>query len=386
MRRLRIAIVTPGFVIHRDDPGMPAVVDLVERLAAIHDCHVVALRYPPPRPSYVVAGATVQAVGAGTAGALGRGAVLGRGVRAVLGIHRKKPVDLVHALWADEAGAAATIAARLLRRPVIVSVLGGELARLAEIRYGAALGLGGRWTVQIALRYADLVTAGSTSARDLLLEHRAEAGVVLLPLGVDVSLFRPADEPPPEHGKILFVGSLEPVKDPAAMLRVFGAVAVGRPLLRLDVAGDGSLRPDLERLSERIGIRDRVRFLGQLPRAQMPDLYRSASLLAVTSRHEGQSMAAVEAAAAGLPVVGTRVGILADLGTAALTVPVGDEAGLATALAAVLDDPHLAARMGAAARAEAMARFNLDRTAAGVLDRYRALVTRSTAGTTSRPS
>ena len=133
--------------------------------------------------------------------------------------------------------------------------------------------------------------------------------------------------------------------------------------------------PDLEASIAGTALAGRVRFAGQLPRDEMPALYRSATVLAVTSRHEGQSMVAVEAAASGLPVVGTRVGVLPDLGDGATTVPVGDEAGLADALAAVLDDPGRAARMAAAGRAIAVARFDLERTTADLLERYAGLVT-----------
>jgi len=377
MRRLRIAIVTPGFVIGREEQGLAAVVDLVERLATVHDCQVVALRHPSARPPYTVAGATVRTIGAGSsAGPIGRSAVLARGVRAVLRLHRRRPVDLVHALWADEAGAVATVSARLVRRPSMVSFLGGELARIPAIGYGAALGVGGRWTVATALRLGDVVTAGSGMLRDSVAERRPHGTVALLPLGVDVTVFRPADVPRPDPPTVLFVGSLEPVKDPATALRTFAAVARQRPDLHLTVVGDGGLRRSLEDLSAALDFAGRVAFLGGLPRAQMPEIYRSASLLLVTSRHEGQSMVAVEAAATGLPVVGTRVGILPDLGDAALTVGIGDSDGLGMAVARVLDDAGLAARMAAAARATAVARFDLDRTAAEVLSTYDALVTR----------
>jgi glycosyltransferase involved in cell wall biosynthesis len=377
MRRLRIAIVTPGFVADREEPGLAAVVDLVERLALVHDCQVVALRHPPARPPYTVAGATVRTIGAGSeAGPLGRSAVLARGVRAVLRLHRRRPIDLVHALWGDEAGAVAAVSARLVRRPSMVSFLGGELARIPDIGYGAALGVGGRLTVATALRLGDVVTAGSSTLRDSVRERGPRGTVALLPLGVDVTLFRPAEEPRPGPPTILFVGSLEPVKDPAAALRTFAAVARDRRDLRLTIVGDGGLRRSLEDVSAELGVVGRVAFLGQLPRVRMPEVYRSASLLLVTSRHEGQSMVAVEAAATGLPVVGTRVGILPDLGDAALTVRIGDEDGLAAAVARVLDDAELATRMGAAARATAVARFDLDRTAAEVLATYDDLVTR----------
>ena len=391
--RLHIAFVVPGFVLDRDDPGMPAVVDLVERVAAVHDCDVVALRYPPaPRP-YRVAGARVRSLGpARFGGVLGRAAVLSRGVRAVVAIDRRHRIDVIHGLWADEPGAVAAIAGRLLRRPVVVSVMGGELARLPDIGYGAALGRGGRWTTAIALRDADLVTAGSRQAvASVARRGLAAPRLLLAPLGVDVATFHPEGGTPtgsratdaakmadavPETPKttVLFVGSLEPVKDPASALGVFANLAADRPRLRLEIVGDGRLRDGLTGLAEALGIRDRVRFLGQLPRSEMPGRYRGASILLVTSRHEGQSMVAVEAAACGTPVVGTRVGILPDLGSAAITVRVGDEGGLARAAARVIDDPALAATMGAAGRAAAVARYALDRTVRDAMENYAAVV------------
>lgn len=388
-RRLRVAIVTPGFVAERDEPGMPAIVDLVERIAAGHDCEVIALRHPAARPAYRAAGARVAALGAGAAaGPWGRASVLAGGVQAVLRRHRRRPFDLIHALWADEPGAVATIAGRVIRRPVVVSVLGGELARIPDIGYGAALGRGGRWTVGVSFRGADLVTAGSSTSLAAIVTLRPAKPVALLPLGVDTTAFRPADAAavsPPSPGDgarqtILFVGSLEPVKDPAAMLRIFDRLAADRPRLELELIGDGRLRAGLEASIAGTATAGRVRFAGQLSRAVMPAHYRSATVLAVTSRHEGQSMVAVEAAASGLPVVGTRVGVLPDLVGGATTVPVGDEAALAAALATVLDDPVRAARMAADGRAVAVDRFDLERTTMDLVEHYADLVTRHRGG------
>jgi len=380
MRRLRVAIVIPGFVEARDDPGLPAVVDLVERVAAAHDTHVVALRHPPGRPGYRVAGATVDALGGGrAAGPWGRGWILARGIAHVLRIHRRRPLDLVHGLWADEAGAVSGLAARLIGRPAIVSVMGGELVRMEDIGYGAGLGRGGRWTAAFALRGAAIVTAGSSAVQGQALARRPGADVRLLPLGVDTKLFRPGGTPPNAAARILFVGSLEPVKDPALLIRAFaGLVAgplAGRPDVSLEIVGEGSLRRQLELLAAQLGITERVTFQGQLARTLLPEAYRSASVLAVPSRHEAQSMVAIEAAACGIPVVGTRVGALPDLGEGALTVPVGDEANLSRALATVLDDPARASSMGAAGRAVAVERYDLDRTSRAMLGVYEGLVT-----------
>src|SRR5207344_2664333 len=85
--RLRIVMVVPGFPIERDEPGLTAIVDLVERIGRVHDCRVVALRHPPARPAHTVAGVRVTALGAGAlGGARGRAAVLARGVRAVMSL------------------------------------------------------------------------------------------------------------------------------------------------------------------------------------------------------------------------------------------------------------------------------------------------------------
>jgi len=377
MRRLRVAIVIPGFPQGREEPGLAAVVDLVERLAAVHDVRVIALRHPPRSGMYELAGAHVRSLGLAHArGATGRGRVLGGGIAAVLGLHRRARLDLVHAMWADEPGMVAAVAARLIRRPSVVSVMGGELVGLRDIGYGTALGRGGRWATPVALRRASLVTAGSTYLRGQILAIRPGARVVLLPLGVDVDRFRPAHVMPGVQ-TVLFVGSLEPVKDPALMLRIFAAVAHERRDVALRMVGSGSLRAHLDEIAAELGIRDRVDFAGQLPRSAMPDAYRAASVLCVTSRHEAQSMAAVEAAASGVPIVGTRVGVLPDLGEGAIGVPVGDASGLSRALAQLLDDAAAASAMGQAGRRVATERYDIERTTASVLGHYADLAGRA---------
>jgi glycosyltransferase involved in cell wall biosynthesis len=308
--------------------------------------------------------------------------VLLRGVRAVTTLNRRRPIDVVHALWADEAGAIATTAARMIDRPSIVSIMGGELTALPDIGYGAALGRGGRWTVRAALRRADMITVGSTYLR-LQAEPHVGADEPRLhdqPLGVDLATFYPADTPPPSQ-TVLFAGSLEPVKDPELAVGAFAALAESHPDARLVVVGSGSLRGRLAALASDLGVSDRVDLVGRVSRDRMPEIYRAASVLLITSRHEAQSMVAVEAAASGVPVVGTDVGVLFDLGDGARIVPdvaranpIVSEHDLARELARILDDSAEAARMRIAAREIAAARYDLALTCAAVLDRYATLV------------
>ncbi len=378
MTGLRICLVVPGFPVDHKEPGLPAIVDLIERISSDHDVEIVALRHPTNRGAYELAGARIHPLGLGNKGGpRARGRILARGIRAVATLHRRRPVDLVHGLWADEAGAVATLAARWIGRPSIVSVMGGEFVAMPDIGYGAALGRGGRSTVRVSLRAADLITVPSGLIDGMVrpLVRDPEERLARLPLGVDTVMFRPAEHPP-STPTVVFAGSLAPVKDPETAIRAFAGVAASLESVRLVVAGAGGMRGKLEALARQLGVEDRIRFLGQVPRKRMAELFQSASLLCVTSLHELQSMVAVEAAACGLPVVGTAVGVLPDLGAGARLVPSGDVDALTAALIEVLTNRELAAQMSAAGRAAVTERYAIERTSSALIEHYRELISR----------
>jgi glycosyltransferase involved in cell wall biosynthesis len=362
LTRRHVAFITPGWSRTSGDPALPAVEAHLRRLVKHERVTVVALRHPPREAWRTDELIRVRALGWGTrAGALARSRLQLDGIATLARLHRSDPIDLVHGLWADEPGALAVIASRVLGKPAIVSVMGGELARLSDIGYGAAIGRGGRWTTRLALARADAVTSGSEQLRDAIATSSGRA-VELMPLGVDL----PTDDDRSPGDVVLFVGSLTPVKDPVTALRAF-ALASGRSdHTRLAVVGNGPLRRGLKRLASHLGIADLVDFHGQLPRAELVQHYRSAAALLLSSRHESQSMVACEAAACATPVVGTAVGVVPELADAGggIGVPVGDVRALATALSAALGDAAARARMGERARQVAEARWNLDATVA----------------------
>ena len=128
-------------------------------------------------------------------------------------------------------------------------------------------------------------------------------------------------------------------------------VASKDPAARFVIVGDGTLRPGLERRAQEMGIAARVIFTGW--RRDLPDIYADLDVLAVTSHNEGTPVSAIEAMAAGCPVVATHVGGLPDLiheGETGYLVPPGDAPALATAWLRVLQQPEMAQRMGEAAR------------------------------------
>jgi glycosyltransferase involved in cell wall biosynthesis len=240
----------------------------------------------------------------------------------------------------------------------------------------------------VSLRAAAVVTAGSVTL------FRAASGVApgvslrLLPLGVDLAMFSPlAGATPSERAgcagaapRLFFAGSLTPVKDPVLLLRAFARV--GDRHATLDVAGEGPLRPGLERLASSLGVGERVRFLGAVARPDLADRYRAADLLVAPSRHEAQSMVVAEAAACGLPVVGRAVGIVPELAAAGGAIAIADGGPLE--LAAAIDDalrPAARDAMCLAARACAARAWDLDRS----VTRWSGLWTELAAHRVNRP-
>lgn len=179
-----------------------------------------------------------------------------------------------------------------------------------------------------------------------------------IPNFVDVRTVRPKEEP---GGGILYAGRLSHEKGVDLLVE---AVA-RRPRLRVEIAGDGPDRPELERLAAARGVDDRVRFHGRLAPGRLDDLRRSCAVVAVPSRwYENMPLVVLEAFAAGLPVVATDLGGLPELvepGVDGVRVPPEDPEALGEALETIVADPLRALAMGRAGREKAEREFGPER-------------------------
>jgi glycosyltransferase involved in cell wall biosynthesis len=348
---MRVALVVPGGV---DRSGtervIPALLWLVERLARSHEVRVFSLAGEREPRTYPLVGATVEGIGHAPSRLPGAAAAAGaRRLTASLKAHG--PFDVLHAFWADAPGLLAAAAGRFLGIPWIVHLGGGELAALPEIGYGSALTFRGRLRTRLALAGAARVTAASR----FLAEKARARGIEVeeVPLGVPRSWLedtRPAQPGPPFT--LVHVGSLNLVKDQATLLRAFRRVAGQEPAVRLELAGDDTLSGEMQRLAASLGLGERVAFHGAMPSERVRELFVQAHLHVVSSRHEAGPVAAVEAAALGVPTVGTAVGHVADWAPAmASAVPVGDDEALARAILELLADEPRRRAMGERARA-----------------------------------
>jgi phosphatidylinositol alpha-mannosyltransferase len=195
----------------------------------------------------------------------------------------------------------------------------------------------------------------------------------VIPNGVAVERFQtaaPADLGP--GTKIAFVGRLHRRKGFPVAVEAFGALAAGRPDLRMVVVGEGAERSALDRLDP--AARARVAELGARPNADLPPILAACdAFVAPNTGGESFGVVLVEAMAAGVPVVASDIPgfdeVVTD-GVDGLLVPPGRADVLAAALARVLDDPVLAERLVAGGRSRA-AQFDWSIVAERIEEAYR---------------
>ncbi|MGA7991577.1 MAG: glycosyltransferase family 4 protein, partial [Thermoanaerobaculia bacterium] len=319
---MRIAIVVPGGV---DRSGtervIPAILWLIERLAARHETHVFALAQEQAPADWALRGAAVHNLGLAARSRWPGEALLAAGRRLRSGLSVHGPFDVVHAFWANNPGFLATWAARAFGIPVVVSLAGGELTALPDIGYGGQLHFRERLKTARTLRRAARVTAASAP----MLEAARARGVnaALVPLGVPrVRFAEPLERD--ANSRLLLVGSLNRVKDVPTALKALRGIVDEFPAAHLDVVGEDVLAGEVPRAASALGLSGHVTFHGFLPADALLPFYRRADLLVHSSRHEAGPLVVLEAAACRVPTVGTAVGHIREMAPAAAwSVPVG---------------------------------------------------------------
>jgi glycosyltransferase involved in cell wall biosynthesis len=364
---MRIALVLPGGV---DRSGeyrvIPALLALIARLAAHHDVQVIALQQEPDPCEWDLAGGHIHNIGS-------RRTRL-QALLAIRELHRRAPFDVVHAIWSGACGTVAVLAARMLGIPSVVHVAGGELVALRDIGYGGRLNWRGRLREALVLRGASAVTAASSA----MIQALAQLGIAAqrLPLGVDLARWPPSSprrRDPARPARLIQIASLNRVKDQATLLRALGSLRASVIGFEMDIVGDDTLHGEIQGLAAQLGLSGQIRFRGFMTQRQLRPLVQAADLMIVSSRHEAGPLALLEAAVAGVPTVGTAVGHVAEWAPdAALSVPVGDAAGLASAIGRLLEDEDLRLRLADEAFRRAT-RDNADYTAARFQTLYAAL-------------
>lgn len=225
------------------------------------------------------------------------------------------------------------------------------------------------------LRRARFMTTVSRFNRELILrrfEGSDPRKVHVVYLGADAAAIRPrAPGPSSRPARILCVAALLPRKGHAVLLDACAELRRAGREIRLTLIGDGPLGPSLEDQSRRLGIADLVAFAGARPHEEVAVQLSGADVFVLSCVVAGQDqdgipVALMEAMAAGVPVVSTRVSGIPELvedGVSGILAAPDDPTALAAAIARVLDDPELAGGLSRAGRARVEAVFNLERNA-----------------------
>jgi glycosyltransferase involved in cell wall biosynthesis len=280
---------------------------------------------------------------------------------------RMRRPDVLHTHTA-KAGATGRVAAVLRGRgrPTVVHtyhghVLSGYFDSRREQVFRAA--------ERVLARATDALVAVSEEVRDDLVRFKVAPRdkFVVVPYGFDLEARTGAVEDRArmraEAGiddsfVIGWAGRLTAVKRPLDLVEVLARVD-GASLV---LAGDGELRAEVERAARSRGVTERLRVLGYVD--AIGSWYRAFDAFLLTSANEGTPVVAIEALAAGVPVVATDAGgtaTVVDNEETGLLVPVGDVEGLAAAVERLRDDTALRRAFGDAGRSRMRERFSVDR-------------------------
>jgi glycosyltransferase involved in cell wall biosynthesis/peptidoglycan/xylan/chitin deacetylase (PgdA/CDA1 family) len=256
----------------------------------------------------------------------------------------------------------------------IFGLAGAAMARV-PVRIGSRRGLGGpagpRRLQRAAYRAATRMVANSqAAAAQLRAEGVPDTKIVVIPNGIDLSRFAQHTYAP--HPKrIAMVACLREEKRIDVLIAAAPRILERHPDAEFVIVGDGRCRAELEALARSTGVFERFQFLGH--RDDVPVVLADADVFVLPSESEASPNVIIEAMAAGLPVVASRVGGIPELvgeGFTGRLVPAADRHALADALLDLLDHPERAAAFGRAARRRIEEAYSFDRMVAQFEELY----------------
>jgi N-acetyl-alpha-D-glucosaminyl L-malate synthase BshA len=354
---LGIALAERGDEVHFISYALPSRLDLPRERVHFHE--VVAPSYPLfVSPPYTLALATKM---------------------AEVAAHHK--LDLLHVHYALPHAISAILAREMgngngIRLKVVTTLHGTDITIVGQDRSYLPIT---RWGIE----KSDATTAVSRYLREVTIrEFGVGQGIDVVHNFVDTRAYSPDGASPFARGLardgealVVHVSNFRPVKRIPDVLAIFDAIRKQVPA-RLLLIGDGPLRSQAERLAREGGFEDRTTFLGNVPAIET--ILPAAKVMLLPSDAESFGLAALEAMACGVPVIGTAAGGLPEVvedGRSGFLRPVGDVAGMASSALALLRDPEMWSRFSQDARRRAEQEFPEEK----MVERYRAIYERTLA-------
>ncbi len=300
--------------------------------------------------------------------------------RKLQALHSERPFDLIHAHYASPAGVIAILARRWMRVPVVVSVHG------SDVTYTALQNAVGASIIRWVFRNVDVILTNSAWTARRVIGCGAPADRVrVVHLGGDGANEGARGTPLRTAPTVclLSIGYLEERKGHAYVLRAVKRLRDDGYSLRYVIVGDGSRRPQLERLAHELGISDIVSFEGYKPHSEVWPFFAACDVFVLPSWEEAFGLVYLEALHCGKPVVGCQgeggPEELKALGDCIELVKPRDVESLVGALKRLIGDPERRRTMGHRGREIVATHFTWARTAKCTFEVYRQVLEKARA-------
>ncbi len=290
-------------------------------------------------------------------------------------ISKREPLDLVHVHYAVPHCTSAYIAKQMLcsrkekKLKVVATLHGTDTELVGQMPSYKSV-------VEYSIDTSNAVTAVSQHLKKSTLQQfviNKDIHVIYNP--IDTTLYSPLAESESRSNServIVHISNFRPVKRIHDVIKVFDLIAAAMPAKLLFI-GEGPDRSNADMLVCRLGLRDKVQFLG--PRSDVGEILKRADLLISTSESESFGLTIAEAMSCEIPVVATAVGGVPEVvedGVTGYLAGVGDIQALAQGAIRILWNENLRDRMGRAGRKRVLELFHMDR----ITDQYIALYER----------
>lgn len=261
--------------------------------------------------------------------------------------------DVVNAHYASGYGTTLNLA-RLKKVPTVMNVWGSDVYEFPHTSWLH------RALIRSNLRRPTRIASTSRCMAKEIVPLIQDRDVAITPFGVDVEVFSPPESDERPTGLIGTIKKLDPIYGIDTLIEAFAKL---ESQVRLVIAGSGPDREALEALAGRLGVGDRVDFLGAIPNSEVPDLLGRLDVYVALSRWESFGVAVLEAAACSCPTLVSDADGPAEVvedGTTGIIVARDDADAAAAALMRLLQDPDLARGMGEAGRRHVVANYSWD--------------------------
>jgi glycosyltransferase involved in cell wall biosynthesis len=381
---MKIAIVTTNFPRWEGDFRVPFIIDAARAIQAKgHSIRIITPHQPGSKRHEIIEGMEVfrakylpeklevlQKDAAGLPAAWKRGFIYKLAMIPYIAAltwavaRYARGCDIIHANF-SLAGFSSAITQPFHHLPYVVTIHGSDIFKTV---HKPLLKI----PVKTALKKSGFIIAVSQA----LAEGAASVGISqdkiqVIPTGIDIQKF-PLGTPDKRKNTVLYVGSLIARKSVITLLQAMDILRDQYPDLKLQIVGEGDLRPSLEEFSHQHTLQDRVAFLGPLSQSKVSQLMREAKLFILPSTEEGQGAVLVEAMASGTPCIGSDAGGIPTVITpeTGLIFPAGNSNALAQAVSQFLEDESFWQSTSQKGRQRAQDRYDWNALAEGIIAVY----------------